>query len=521
MTRSVAKKQYSMTEGPLLGKMLKYALPLMATGLLQVLYNASDMIVVGNFSSAGSVAMGAVGSCGPLINLLVNAFMGLSVGTGICVAQGIGAKRHDEVKSVVHTSLLGGLICGIFVGVFGFIMCEPLLMLMLGNGAETQKTLIEAVPYMRAYFVGMPAMMVYNFLASALRSSGDTKRPLIFLAISGLLNVGMNLIMVLGFGMGAIGVGIATSFAQYAAAAMILIYMCRYSGICKIHLREIRLKKEDIKAVVRNGLPAGLQSVVFSISNVLIQSTINSYGDAVIAGSAAAGNIEGFIYIAMNSLYQTAMTFAGQNVGAEKIERVKKIGFISVTVVIITGVLIGGLCVGFGDQLLSIYVSEGEESVEEIFEGEESSAIVENAPIEDAEEGGEEEKEVSPEEVMNAGKTRLMIIGITYFLCGVMEVLSGLMRGMGKPIIPMVVSILGSCVLRVVWIVVICNILFPGQIELLYIAYPITWLVTSSAHLVCCIVTYKNLIRQRDARNALLAEATRENIVGKHSSANL
>lgn len=511
-----------MTEGPLLGKMLKYALPLMATGLLQVLYNASDMIVVGNFSSAGSVAMGAVGSCGPLINLLVNAFMGLSVGTGICVAQGIGAKKNQEVKSVVHTSLLGGLICGIFVGVFGFIMCEPLLMLMLGNGAETQKTLIEAVPYMRAYFVGMPAMMVYNFLASALRSSGDTKRPLIFLAISGLLNVGMNLIMVLGFGMGAIGVGIATSFAQYAAAAMILIYMCRYSGICKIHLREIRLKKEDIKAVVRNGLPAGLQSVVFSISNVLIQSTINSYGDAVIAGSAAAGNIEGFIYIAMNSLYQTAMTFAGQNVGAEKIERVKKIGFISVTVVIITGVLIGGVCLAFGDQLLALYISDKSEDAaieEELPEGE-SGALIESAPLESgdvAEPGEEGEDEVSVEEVRAAGRIRLTMICTTYFLCGVMEVLSGLMRGMGKPVIPMIVSILGSCVLRIVWIVTICNILFPGQIELLYLAYPVTWLVTSLAHLVCCVMTYKHLIRQRDARNALLAEAEEQNLIGSHS----
>ena len=185
MMATAAKKQYNMTEGPLLGKMLKYALPLMATGLLQVLYNASDMVVVGNFSSAGSVAMGAVGSCGPLINLLVNAFMGLSVGTGICVAQWIGAGKHKEVKDVVHTSLLGGLICGIFVGVFGFLMCKPLLLLMMGGeNPDTAKTLAEAVPYMRAYFVGMPAMMVYNFLASALRSSGDTKRPLIFLSIS-------------------------------------------------------------------------------------------------------------------------------------------------------------------------------------------------------------------------------------------------------------------------------------------------------------------------------------------------
>ena len=461
--------------------MLRYALPLMATGLLQVLYNAADMVVVGRFSESGSFSMGAVGSCGPLINLLVNAFMGLSVGTGICVAQGIGAKKHDEVRSIVHTSLLGGVICGLFVGIFGFILCEPLLVLMMGGvNAETERTLAEAVPYMRAYFVGMPAMMIYNFLASALRSSGDTKRPLIFLSISGIVNVLMNLVMVIGFGMGAIGVGIATSAAQYVSATMILIYMCKYDGACKIYLKKVKLIKDDVIAVVKNGLPAGLQSVVFSISNVLIQSTINSYGDAVIAGSAAAGNIEGFIYIAMNSIYQTALTFSGQNVGAEKIERVKKVGFIAVTVVVIVGLLIGGICVIFGEQLLSIYVDEPDP--------------------------------VLHDQVFGAGILRLEVIGTTYFLCGVMEVLSGLMRGMGKPVIPMVVSIIGSCVLRIIWIVVVCNILFPGEIAYLYIAYPVTWIITSSAHLVCCIKTYKALIRQRDARAALWAEAERQNL---------
>ena len=481
MANTVAKKQYNMTEGPLLGKMLKYALPLMATGLLQVLYNAADMVVVGRFSESGSFSMGAVGSCGPLINLLVNAFMGLSVGTGICVAQGIGAKRHDEVRSVVHTSLLGGLICGIFVGIFGFLMCKPLLIMMMGGvNPETERTLAEAVPYMKAYFVGMPAMMIYNFLASALRSSGDTKRPLIFLSISGIVNVIMNIIMVVGFGMGAIGVGIATSIAQYVSAAMILVYMCRYDGICKVYLNKVKLIKEDVIAVVKNGLPAGMQSVVFSISNVLIQSTINSYGDAVIAGSAAAGNIEGFIYIAMNSVYQTAMTFTGQNVGAEKIERVKRVGFIAVAVVIITGMVIGGVCVVFGEQLLSIYIDEPDP--------------------------------VLHDEVFGAGILRLEVICTTYFLCGLMEVLSGLMRGMGKPVTPMVISIFGSCVLRIIWIVVICNLIFPENITYLYLAYPITWVITCTGHTICCVKTYKQLIRQRDSRNALLAEAERQKL---------
>lgn len=473
-----AKKQYDMTEGPLLGKMLRYALPLMATGLLQVLYNASDMIVVGRFSASGSFSMGAVGSCGPLINLIVNAFMGLSVGVAVCVAQGIGAGRHKEVKDIVHTSLMGGLICGVFLAIFGFFMCKPLLALM----GTPEGTMVEAVPYMKAYFIGMPAMMVYNFLASALRSSGDTKRPLIILAISGLVNVGVNLLMVIGFGMGAVGVGIATSFAQYVSAAILVVYMCRYNGVCKISLREVRLVKENIREIVRNGIPAGIQSVVFSISNVLIQSTINSYGDAVIAGSAAAGNIEGFIYIAMNSIYQTAMTFAGQNVGAEKIERVKRVGIIATLVVIVTGLIIGGVALVFGEQLLTIYINESDPVLQDI--------------------------------VMNAGILRLDVIATTYFLCGVMEVLSGLMRGMGKPIIPMVVSILGSCVLRIVWIITVCNIIFPGQIMYLYIAYPVTWIITSSAHLVCCIKTYKLMIAQRNSRSSLAFEAQKLGIGG-------
>jgi Na+-driven multidrug efflux pump len=240
------------------------------------------------------------------------------------------------------------------------------------------------------------------------------------------------------------------------------------------------MRKDDVRNVVRNGLPAGLQSVVFSISNVLIQSTINSYGDAVIAGSAAAGNLEGFIYVAMNALYQTAMTFTGQNVGAEKIERVKRVGFIAVTVVIITGLIIGGACLLFGEQLLSIYVNEPDP--------------------------------VLHDQIFSAGILRLDIICTTYFMCGVMEVLSGLMRGMGKPVIPMVVSILGSCVLRVVWIVIICNVLMPGQIAYLYVAYPVTWFITSMGHLICNIKTYKGLIRQRNARNALFAEAEAQKI---------
>ncbi len=451
----------SLTEGPLLGKILKYALPLMATGLLQTLYNASDMIVVGRFSPNGSFAMGAVGACGSLINLIINLFIGLSVGAGICVAHSIGAGKQREVSDIVHTSAMSGLICGIFVGIAGFLLAEPLLLLM----GTPDNILVEAVPYMRAYFVGMPAMLLYNFLAAALRSSGDTKRPLIFLAVSGLINVGLNLVMVTVFSMGAVGVGIATTAAQYASAIMILIYMCRYDGVCHVDLRAVKIHKYCLSGIVQNGLPAGIQSVVFSLSNVLIQSNINAFGPETVSGNAAAANIEAFIYVAMNALYQTAITFVGQNVGAGKVERVKRIALISIIVVALTGALLGGVCTLFREDLLSIYISEEDKAVEAL--------------------------------VMKAGTTRMSIITTTYLLCGLMDVICGIVRGMGKSVLPTFVSIFGSCLLRIVWIFTVCPF-FPNSIEMLYIAYPITWMITGLGHAITCIKSYKSLKREQE-----------------------
>ena len=456
------KTNQDMTEGPLLGKMIKFALPLMATGLLQVLYNASDMIVVGNFSPSGANAMGAVGACGSLINLIVNLFLGLSVGAGIVVAQNVGAKRFNDVKDIIHTSFAASIILGVILAIFGFFMSKPLLLLMGMNEIH----LPEAVPYMKAYFVGMPAMLLYNFLAAALRSSGDTKRPIIFLSIAGLINVGMNIFFVLAFGMGAVGVGIATTISQYASAIMIVVYMMRTEGICKLNLKDVKIHKKKLMLIIQNGLPSGVQSFVFSISNVLIQSTVNSYAPVVVNGNAAGSNIEGFIYVAMNAMYQTSMTFAGQNVGAGKIERIKRITVLSIILVSIIGLVLGITAFLFHEPLLSIYVP-----------GDDSEAIA----------------------TREAGMLRMEIICTLYFLCGVMDVLGGVLKGMGKSILPMATSILGSCVLRIIWIITVCNMLFPGQIVWLYIAYPVTWTITALGHSVCCVISYKALKRQRDA----------------------
>ena len=443
--------------------MIKYSLPLMATGLLQVFYNAADMIVVGRY--AGDFAMGAVGACGPLINLIVNAFIGLSIGTSICVAQNIGARNYDRVRRLINTSLFLGVVFGIAVGVFGFFMSGPLLRLM----GTPETVLAEAVPYMKAYFVGIPASLIYNFLAAALRSSGDAKRPLIFLATAGVLNVAMNLLMVLALGMGAVGVGIATTVAQYASAIMIFVYMVRLEGSCHLDLKTFGIYKAEFLDIVRAGIPASIQSIVFSISNVLIQSSINAYGDVVVSGNTAAGNIESFIYTGMNAIYQATLTFVGQHVGAGKIERIKKIMIMSLLIVTIVGVVLGTLSYTFHEPLLEIYKP------------------------------GDSELQVA---IREAGARRMQIISTTYFLCGVMEVLSGVLRGMGKSLLPMGVSIFGSCLLRIVWIVTVCP-LFPGNITVLYLAWPISWAITSVGHLIFCIISYRGMIGSRNRQSRL------------------
>lgn len=451
----MAKKQIDMTEGPILGRMILFTLPVLATGVLQLLFNASDLAVVGQFGGADSqIEVGAVGSCGALINLIVNLFMGLAVGAGVIAAQDIGAKRYEAVHKLADTALTVSLIGGVAVGVFGFFATEPLLRLM----GTTKEILPSAVPYMKAYFTGMPGCLLYNYLAAIQRSGGDTKHPLLFLAISGVANVGLNILMVAGFKLGALGVGIATSASQYIAAAAILIFMLREEGCCRV--TGFALDGERLKKMVLIGLPAGLQGTLFSLSNVIIQSSINTYGTYVVAGNAAGSNLDGFLYIAMNSVYTAALTFVGQNVGAGKYERIKKISFLCVGLVTFIGVSLGVVLVVFGEKLLLIFAT-----------GENKDAVV------------------------KAGMNRLLVMGTTYFLCGLMDVGCGIMRGMGKTILPMIVSLVGSCLFRIVWIATVCP-LFPGNIFALYISYPISWFITAAVHYGCCIHNYRALMRR-------------------------
>lgn len=448
----------NMTEGPLLGNMILFTLPVLASGVLQLMFNAADVMVVGQF--AGDAAMAAVGCCGSLINLIVNLFIGLSVGAGVVAAQDIGAKRYDEVRRLTSTALTASLVGGVVVGVFGFLMAEPLLALM----DTPEEVLSQAVPYMRAYFCGMPGCLVYNYLAAILRSNGDTRRPLYFLTAAGVANVVLNLVMVLGFHMGAMGVGIATAASQYVAAGLTVVYMARMQGYCK--LTGIGVDGRKLLRMVTIGLPAGLQGCMFSFSNVLIQSTINAYANmtalpqVIIAGNAAAGNLEGFVYTAMNSVYHTALTFVGQNIGAAKYERIKKIALLSVGMVAVIGLTLGLSLTIFGDKLLLLYA-------------------------------GDENRDA----VIAAGVQRLTIIATPYVLCGLMDVGCGLLRGMGKAIQPMIVSLLGSCVFRIVWVKLVCPH-FMDNISVLYISYPISWILTAAVHYICFVAFYRLLIKK-------------------------
>lgn len=466
------KKDY--TQGPMLGKIILFMIPVMLTGVIQLLYNATDIIVVGNYAENADAAVAAVGACGALINLIVNLFMGLAVGAGVLVAQKIGAGDHEGVGKVVHTAILTSFFTGIAVGVFGFCMAKPLLTLM---GTE-ESVLAEAVPYMQAYFCGIPACMVYNYAASMLRSKGDSKNPLIFLTLSGLANVVLNYIFVRAFHMGAVGVGIATAVAQYISMMLVLIHMVRLNDSCKLNFRKLAIDKDSLKRMLRIGLPAGLQGTFFSLSNTLIQSAVNTFPVHVQAGHTTAGNIEGFIYMAMNSCYHAALTFVGQNTGAKKYDRVLRAWLMCTGIVVVIGLgmslplslkINGQEVTGLGRFLLNFY-RPGQTAVHD------------------------------------AGMVRLSIICAFYFLCGIMDVSSGVMRGMGKSFLPMMVSLIGSCVLRILWIELIFP-LNPTNIELLYWSFPFTWAVTALTHLVCIFVTWSYRVKKQNREAAEAAEA--------------
>ncbi|MBR5616189.1 MAG: MATE family efflux transporter [Clostridia bacterium] len=446
------KAQRDLTQGPILPQLVSYCLPLMLTGMLQLFYNATDMIVVGQYSSP--TAVGAVGACGSLIGLLVNMFIGLSVGVSVSVAQHIGAKQEKDVSEVVHTSVALALALGVAVSAFGYFFAETALRLM----DTPASTIAEAVPYAKAYMLGIPAAMMYNYCAAVLRAKGDTVRPLLFLGFSGLVNVGLNLWLVISFGLGAQGVGIATAVSQYVAMAMILVYMTFVlKDYTRIQWRHVRLHKQKLIRILRIGLPAGVQSIVFSFSNVLIQSTVNTFGENVVNGNAAAASIDGFIYTAQNSVYQAAITFVGQHVGARKFERINRVVFWCMGLVTAIGLGVAALVVLFSHFLLNIYVPGDEAAIA-------------------------------------WGTQRLRVMGACYFTCGLMEVGCGALRGMGKTLTPMLVSMAGVCGIRILWLYTAFP-LFPTMM-CLYLSYPASWVATGAVQLLLAFINKRRLERQ-------------------------
>jgi putative MATE family efflux protein len=442
------KKEMDMCEGPLAGKILRYTLPLALSGILQLCFNAADMIVVGRYASGEALA--AVGSTGALINLIINVFMGLAVGVSVCVAHAWGAKNKESVRQIVHTAMLTSVIAGMIVLLIGFFGCRTFLSWM----GTPDNVIALSTTYMKIYFLGMPACMVYNFGASVLRSIGDTKRPLIFLVIAGIVNVLLNLLTVIGLRLGVAGVAIATAASQVVSAALVVRSLMKRQDSCRLVLRDLRIYPDKLMTIVRVGLPAGLQGAVFSISNVLIQSSINSFGSVAMEGNTAAGNLEGFIYNVMNAFYHTSLTFTGQNVGARKPERIPRIALTCIALSMAISLTLSGLMYLFREPLLAIYRPDAPEAVA-------------------------------------YGSLRMSIIVLTYFLCGIMEVFTGSLRGMGASLTPMLISLVGACVTRVIWIYTVFAAV--PTLQVLYSCYPVSWLFTILMQIVAFFVIRHNL----------------------------
>lgn len=434
-----------MCNGPLFGKIIKYTIPIILSSVLQLFFNAADLIVVGRF--CGSTSVGAVGATSSLTNLFVTFFVGLSVGAGVTVAQGLGAKDEKKVHYAVHTAIPTALVGGVFLTIAGVLLSKTALIWM---GTPAEQLELSAL-YMRIYFAGIIAMLLYNFGAAILRAAGDTQRPLIFLAIAGILNVILNYIFVVYFHLDVAGVALATTISQCVSAALVIITLMRRTDACKLSLSKMRFDKIALIRILKIGMPAGLQSSLFSISNVLIQSSVNSFGEMAVSGAAAASSIESFVYVIINSFSQTALNFTGQNFGAGNYKRIHKILGYCLLSATFSGLISGVTVYAFAEPLLSIYITD------------------------------------SPEAIAY-GVLKMTYICLPYFLCGLMDVTTGVIRGMGYSVVPMLVTILGVCGLRIGWIYTVFQ--YYKTLECLYLSYTISWILTAivqfSIYLLIC-----------------------------------
>lgn len=446
------KRSYEidMCNGPLLKKIIMFAFPLMLSGMLQLFFNATNLVVAGRF--VGLTALAAVGSTGSLINLIINVFMGLSVGTNVLVARYYGGQKQKDLSETVHTSVTLSLIGGVALVIIGIAIARPMLVLM----GTPQDVIDQSTLYMRIYFIGMPAMMLYNFGAAILRAVGDTKRPLYFLIFAGVLNVLLNLLLVVVFRLGIAGTAISTVFSQSVSAMLVLLCLMRSEGPYRVELKKLRVTKDKFLQMIKIGLPAGMQGAIFSISNVLIQSSINSFGSTAMAGSTAASNLENFVYTAMNSLYQTSLSFTGQNIGGKKYSRIGKITGLCVACVTVVGIVMGGGAYLFGRPLLGLYSTDPK--------------------------------------VIEYGLQRMFFLCLPYFTCGIMDVFVGGLRGMGYSVMPMIVSLAGACGFRVLWIFTVFQ--WNRTLPTLFLSYVISWVITATVHCICFMVLKRRLPKE-------------------------
>ena len=449
-----------MTGGPLLSGILQFSLPLAATGMLQLLFNAADVIVVGKF--AGSTALAAVGATSSLVNLIVNTFIGISVGVNILIARRVGCRNEDGVRRASHCAIALSAVLGLLMMLLGLFLSRPLLELM-----DTPADILEKSSlYLTIYFIGVPFTLIYNFGAAILRAYGDTKRPMLYLTLSGIINAVLNLFFVIVCKIDVAGVAIATVISQVVSVVLVMRCLMCFDGWAQIHLKELRIHKAEAIQMLQIGLPAGLQTTLFNISNVMVQSAVNGFGADVVAANTASSNIAAFTYTAMNSVYHAAITFTSQNLGARLYDRINKIFWSCNAAVLIIGIPLCALSTIFGPQLLSVYIARSDPAFDVIIQ---------------------------------AGMVRTYYTTTVYILCGLMDACCGMVRGLGAAWIPMLVSLTGACLLRIVWIWTLFR--WDHTLQMLYVSYPISWVVTTLAHLICYVVIWKRM-------RARLAERT-------------
>ncbi len=448
------RKNYEidMCHGPILKKMLLFALPLMASGLLQLLFNAADIVMLGQFGTDDS--MGSVGATGPLVNLVTNLFIGLSVGTNVLVARYYSTKQDRELSRTLHASIFLALASGIVLTVVGVCFAGT----FLGWMGTPEENLPLATLYLRIYFAGMLATMLYNFGAAALRGIGDTRRPLYYLMFAGVINVLLNLVFVVGFRMDIAGVAIATVISQIISATLVIRCLLLEKGAMHLSLRLLRFDGRKLLEIARIGVPAGIQGTIFALSNVVIQSSVNLFGNTIVNGNSVAQNLEGFVWMAMNTFYQATLSFVSQNYGVGDFARVKRCVLTGLGCVMVTGLVLGNGVFLFGRQLGALYSS-------------------------------------TPE-VIDAAMRRLAWIVTVYFLCGIMDVMVGAIRGIGYSVLPMIVSLVGVCGTRLVWIATVFRMPKYHTTGSIYITYPISWSITFAVHVICFTIVYRKVRRK-------------------------